>query len=288
MQKFTPAKKAEERIAQRPDDAQANTDFIKMIQAFESQIKLALPRHLSPSKMTRIIMTEVRKEPKLASCDRTSFLGALITCAQLGLEPGAALGHAYLLPYWNSKTKRLECQLIIGYQGKIDVAERDGRITINASVVYEKDTFDWEEGDSPFIKHKPFLGEDPGPVIASYAVARYADGRKKIRVVRMHEILAAKAKSPSGSKGFGPWISDFAEMAMKTAIHRLFKQLPKNPEMARVTELSDKEDLGDQALADAYTDFRADNSLPEVPGVNDTPAIDGAVESEEDAKPIDV
>lgn len=289
MQKFTPAKKAEERIAttqDRPDSAQAEDAFTKMIRNFESQIKLALPRHLSPSKMTRIILTEVRKEPKLALCERTSFLGALITCAQLGLEPGSGLGHAYLLPYWNGKQKRYECQLIIGYQGKIDLAERDGRITINCSVVYEKDTFEYEEGINPFIKHKPYLEEEPGKIIGSYAVARYADGRIKMRVLRMHEILRAKNASPSGSKGYGPWISDFAEMAMKTAIHRLFKQLPKNPEMTRAIELSDKESIGEsQNLGDAYQDFRQENAnIPEVEGVNDTPAIDGETIEAENAE----
>lgn len=266
MQKFTPAKKAEDRIGSNDQQKNSISAFAKMVQDFEGQIKLALPKHLSPSKMTRIILTEVRKNPKLAECEKTSFFGAIITCAQLGLEPGAALGHAYLLPYWNSRKSSYECQLIIGYQGKIDLAERDGRVTISSSVVYEKDFFDYEEGDNPFIKHKPYLGsDDPGKIIASYAVARYADGRKKMRVLRLYEILAAKTASASGGgkNPYGPWLDHFQEMAMKTAIHRLFKQLPKNPEMARVMELSDKELMDEpQNLSDVYNDFTQEHSLP--------------------------
>lgn len=272
MKNYSPANKSEQRTISKTPTNQDS--FVKMIQAFESQLKLALPRHLSPSKMTRIILTEVRKEPKLAECDRTSFLGALITCAQMGLEPGAALGHAYILPYLNKKKGKYEAQLIIGYQGKIDLIERDQRITINASCVYEKDEFSFEEGCNPYIKHKPYLGEDPGKIIASYAVARYADGRKKMRVLRMHEILNAKKYS---SNQYGPWATAFSEMAMKTAIHRLAKQLPKNPEMTRAIELADKESIDEsQNLGDVYKDFREDQGLEEIEGLyeeSDIPAL---------------
>ena len=76
-------------------------DLVGLIQKFEPQIRNALPKHITPERMTRIVMTEVRKNPQLAECDKASFFGAVIQCAQLGLEPGTGLGHAYLLPYRN-------------------------------------------------------------------------------------------------------------------------------------------------------------------------------------------
>lgn len=256
---YSPAKKSEQRTA--AGSPTNNADFFKLIQQFEAQIKLVLPKHLTPSRMTRIIVTEVRKTPLLASCDRTSFFGAIITCAQLGLEPGSGLGQAYLLPFWNSKANKYEVQLIIGYQGMLDLCERDGRITVEAHVVYEKDEFEFSLGSEASIKHKPYMGSEPGKLIASYCIARYKDGRMKFRVLPAHEIEAAKSFSKTSK--FGPWVDHCAEMARKTAIRRLFKMLPKSPEMARVQELDDKLESGSQSqsLDQTLLEFKEDLSV---------------------------
>ena len=100
----------------------------------KAQMALALPKHMTADRLARIATTEIRKVPKLASCDQASFLGAIMQCAQLGLEPGGALGHAYLIPFdkrqkvngrW--ETVSTEAQLIIGYRGMIDLAAALGR-----------------------------------------------------------------------------------------------------------------------------------------------------------------
>ncbi len=235
-------------------------ELINLVQKFEGQIKLALPKHLTASRMTRILVTEVRKNPKLASCDRTSFFGAIITCAQLGLEPGSGLGQVYLIPYGR------EVQMQIGYQGMVELAERDGRVTVDANVVYEKDKFDYNLGTEGFIKHAPYIGKDhPGDVIASYAVAKYKDGRVKFRVCPLHEI--EKAKSSSKSANNGPWKTHFAEMARKTAIKRLFKILPKSPEIAKAVEIEERSEMSDsQNLSDVYVEFKNEHkiSVPEI------------------------
>lgn len=204
-------------------------DLVGLIKKFEPQIRTALPRHITPERMTRIVMTEVRKNPKLAECDRASFFGSVIQCAQLGLEPGTGLGHAYLLPFSNKG--RMEVQLIVGYQGMIDLAERSGKVTIDAHVIYEKDEFEFTLGLDPSIKHVPYFGDgDRGDVKGAYAVARYADGRSKFRVLSRADIDNARASSKSGKSNYSPWATHYDEMARKTAIRRLFKMLPKSPE----------------------------------------------------------
>lgn len=55
----------------------------------KAQMALALPKHMTADRLARIATTEIRKVPKLAACDQASFLGAIMQCAQLGLEPGA-------------------------------------------------------------------------------------------------------------------------------------------------------------------------------------------------------
>lgn len=240
-------------------------ELIDLVQKFEGQIKLALPKHLTASRMTRIIMTEIRKNPDLAKCNRASFFGAIIQCAQLGLEPGNALGHAYLIPY------KTECQLIIGYQGKIELAERDGRLSLDANVVYEKDVFEYEGGSHPKLVHKPYMGkEDPGDVIGSYAIARYTNGTIKVHVCPLHVIEKARRSSKARYKGC-PWDEHYGEMAMKTAVHRLFKRLPKNPEMQKAQEIDDAAEIGGtQEMSNVFLEFKEQNKLPEI-GINDEP-----------------
>ena len=81
-----------------------------------------------------IVMTELRKTPKLLECDAASLMGSIGQVAQLGLEVGGLLGHAYLIPYGR------ECQLVIGYKGLMELARRSGQIkSIEARAVFEGD-----------------------------------------------------------------------------------------------------------------------------------------------------
>nr|MBA2817036.1 hypothetical protein [Candidatus Pantoea persica] len=107
----------------------------------KAQIALALPRHMTADRLARITMTELRKTPS----DQMSFLDVIMQCAQLGLEPGGTLGHAYLLPFDKRQkqgnqwvTVATETQLIVGYRGMIDLAHRSGQIvSLSARAVFE-------------------------------------------------------------------------------------------------------------------------------------------------------
>lgn len=75
--------------------------------------------------------------------------------AQLGLEPGSALGQAYLVPYGN------QCQLILGYRGMIDLARRSGQVlSLSAFAVHEGDEFSYQLGLHPDIHHVPSCEAD--------------------------------------------------------------------------------------------------------------------------------
>lgn len=266
--------------------AEKQNNLVRLIQQFESQIKLALPAHLTPSRITRIIVTEIRKNPLLAECDQASLFGAIIQTAQLGLEPGSGLGQAYLIPYRNGTTGRYECQFITGYQGMVDLAERSGQVTVEAHCVYQKDKFEVQLGTDAWIKHEPYFGEidanghltasEPGPLIATYAVARYKDGRYKFRILPLHEIEKARKSSQVGRQNKGPWRDFYDEMAKKTAIRRLFKLLPKSPEILRVQELEDREEIDQSQNLDTVFYEHTGAELP-LPSLEE---IEAAKESE--------
>ncbi|HDI5730787.1 TPA: recombinase RecT, partial [Salmonella enterica subsp. enterica serovar Typhisuis] len=112
--------------------------------------------------------------PALGDCDTMSFVSAIVQCSQLGLEPGGALGHAYLLPFGNrnEKSGKKNVQLIIGYRGMIDLARRSGQIaSLSARVVREGDDFSFEFGLEEKLVHRPGENED-AQVTHVYAVAR--------------------------------------------------------------------------------------------------------------------
>lgn len=255
-----------------------------------AQIKAALPRHMTPERLARIATTELRKTPKLMQCDPMSFLGSVIQCAQLGLEPGNALGHAYILPYdkrakvagrW--ETVATEAQLIIGYRGMIDLARRSGQIlSLSAQAVYSGDEFECVFGLDPTLRHVPdFNNPDrakPEHLTFVYAVAKLKDGGTQFAVMSRAEIDAIRGRSKAAESG--PWVTDYEPMALKTVIRRLFKYLPVSVEIQRAVQLDEKADAGlpqdnafvidgdfrpaEPSLADAFADrIRAAADRPE-------------------------
>jgi recombination protein RecT len=222
--------------------------------AVQSQLKVALPRHMTAERMARIATTEMRKVPKLAECDPMSFLGAVIQCAQLGLEPGNALGHAYILPFEKRKkigntwqTVSTEAQVIIGYRGMIDLARRSGQIvSIEARAVYEGDEFDCSLGLESKLTHTPDWQNPnrsmPDKLRFVYAVAKLKDGGIQFDVMSRAEVDGIRARSKSADNG--PWVTDYAAMALKTVVRRLFKFLPVSIEMQQAVSIDEQAEAG--------------------------------------------
>lgn len=216
----------------------------------KSQLAAALPRHMTPERMARIVTTEVRKTPQLLKCERNSFLGAVIQCAQLGLEPGNSLGHAYILPFEKREkrngqwvTVRTDAQLIIGYRGMIDMARRSGQIiSISARAVRLGDEFNYRFGLEEDVTHVPSDEAGDAAITHVYAVARLRDGGVQFEVMSRQQIEAVQAQSKS--KDSGPWKTHWEEMAKKTVIRRLFKYLPVSVEIQRAVTLDESAEAG--------------------------------------------
>jgi len=225
----------------------------------QAEISTALPAHIKPERLARIALTEFRKTPQLANCDPKSFLGAVIQCAQLGLEPGSGLGHAYLLPFQNKREGRTDVQFIIGYRGMIDLARRSGQIvSLQAHAVYENDHFDFAYGLDERLEHIPSDDvANRGGLKAVYAVAKLKGGGHQIEVMWKSEVDQIRSQSKSGKSG--PWVSHYEEMAKKTVIRRLFKYLPVSVEMQKATMMDEQAESGLQDNAGYYGDIEAGN-----------------------------
>jgi recombination protein RecT len=248
--------------------AVANT-FPEMLNTYKGEIARALPKHLNADRLARIALTSFRQTPALGKCDPRSVFASVIQASQLGLEPGL-LGQAYLVPYGN------QCQLIPGYQGLIDLALRSGRVvSLQAHAVHDKDTFEYELGATPMLKHKPSMADDRGPIIAFYAVAKLSNGEPVFEVMSRSDVDKVMHKSQSKGNS-GPWKDHYEQMGRKTAIRRLFKFLPKSVEMAQAMTL---DAVASEGKAQNITVGDAIDGTW-VPVEDDTPAADKPVTME--------
>jgi len=160
------------------------------IKQMEGEIKKALPSVITPERFTRIVLSALSTNPKLAATTPQSFLAAMMTAAQLGVEPNTPLGQAYLIPYFNSKTRCSECQFQLGYKGLIDLAYRSGEVSvIQAQVVYANDDFTFSFGLDPQLKHVP-AHENRGEPTFVYAMFRTKDNGYGFEVMSMGKMHA--------------------------------------------------------------------------------------------------
>lgn len=222
--------KAKEAKAARPADPASTMKAY--ITRMKGEIAKALPSVMTPERFTRIVTSAISTTPQLAQTTPQSFLGAMMTAAQLGLEPNTPLGQAYLLPYKNHG--RLECQFQLGYKGLIDLAYRSGQVTIiQAHEVRENDEFSYSFGLEPTLHHVPARG-DRGNVICYYAMFRTKDGGFGFEVMSREDVEAhARQYSKSYGNGYSPWSTNFDEMAKKTVLKKCLKYAPLKSDFVR-------------------------------------------------------
>lgn len=215
---------------------------LKTVQGLFTQnrkaIEDALPRHVTADRMIRIALTELRKTTKLLQCDPLSILGSIVQASQLGLEPGGALGHCYLVPY------KRECQLQIGYRGMVDLARRSGNIvSLSARCIFEGDVWGVEFGTEEKLKHVPSFTSKK--ITHVYAVAQLRDGGTQFEIMSLAEVEHIRDTYSSSyryDKASSPWSTNFEEMAKKTLVRRLFKMLPTSVEIRQAIAIDDDDD----------------------------------------------
>lgn len=228
------------------------------------QLEMAVPKWLSVDRLLRVAFSSVLQNPQLLDCTPDSIMGALIRCAQVGLEP--VMGRAYLVPYRNNRKpgKPMECQFQAGYQGLVDLGRRSGEIKdVKAHVVYEKDQFEIEYGDNERLYHKPnWTAPDREAPIGAYAVWVYKDGYKSTTFMPIRDIYAIRDRSQAwqAHKKYGydcPWTTDEGEMIKKTVIKRSAKLAPASIEFMQAVELDNQAEFGTTPSLGAGLDLQA-------------------------------
>ena len=198
-------------------------------EAMREQFARSLPSHLTPERFARIAITALTRTPKLLDCTPESLMRCLLDLSAFGLEPDGRRAH--LIPYKD------QCTLVIDWKGLAELAMRSGVIAkLHADVVCENDTFEYNLG--AITCHKIDFRKPRGEVYAAYALAQTKTGEVFVSVLSKDEVEAVRKRSRSGTSG--PWVSDWNEMAKKTAFRRLSKWLPLSAEFRDAQEKDDE------------------------------------------------
>lgn len=211
----------------------------KFLESRREALAQLVPKHLSVDRLLKVALNSISKSEKLKKCTMLSVLQCVVTCAELGLEPGGALGGAYLVPFDDKKNNQTICTLIIGYRGYVDLMRRSGQLsTIRAKVVHERDKFRYREGIDVVLEHEPCLDGDPGAPRFTYCILKLSDGGVQVEVMSKAEVDSIRGRSRASS--YGPWVTDYEEMSKKTVIRRAAKLAPMSSELAKALEAEDE------------------------------------------------
>jgi recombination protein RecT len=201
---------------------------------------MVLPANVTAEYFIQVSLTAIYTNPKLLECSKNSILGSVMKAAQLQLSLDPLLGHAYLVPRYNKKTRGLEAALQIGYRGYIELAQRSGKVSyVYSELVYACDFLHIEFGAEKVLRHVPnFEDETRGDVDefsgellglkGAYTVTKYSDGATDFEYMPIKELNRIKGRSLSLDSG--PWVTDPQEMFKKIPTRRMAKRWPLSPQ----------------------------------------------------------
>ena len=200
------------------------------------------------------LMRQQQTQPDFfTNVTQASFMEALFRCAKDGLIPD---GKEAAIATYKGVATYLPMR-----DGLVKILWRTGQIRdINDQVVtkpeYDEDRFDYEEGSTGFIKHRPRLDrKDTDTIVAAYCVVNLVNGGSIREVVGEADLKKIAAMSRSPATRAWPM-----QMARKAAIRRVMGKMPRDPAVASV--LAHDEDNYDFDMLDV-------NKTPTPSGVMD-------------------
>ncbi len=234
---------------------------------FKPQMAMALPKHLTPDRMARLALTAFSTNPDLQNCTPHSIAASVMTASTLGLEPGVN-GQGYLIPYKGT------CTFVPGWKGLVDIANRSGRCTVWTGAVFEGDEFDYQLGDSPYVRHRPGDEDDPAKLTHVYAIGRVNGSNwPVIEVWTMRKVWHHRDKyNKVGSRHYS--FKENEMYARKVPLLQVLKYMPSSIELANALAVSNAAEAGRGAVIEG--NFVTIND----PDPSDTGAAEAATNAE--------
>jgi recombination protein RecT len=194
------------------------------------EIEKALPKHLSPERMTRLALTAFSNNPALQTCEPRTILSSLMLASQLGLEPGVN-GQGYLIPYKDT------CTFVPGWRGLVDIVNRSGRATVYTGVIYADQRYTFTDGARrDLVIHNESACIDPADITHAYAIG-WLNGAEHPVVELWPVAKIIKHRDKFNKVGSSHYSYRHPEMYYrKIALLQVLKYMPQSIELSDATE----------------------------------------------------
>jgi len=194
------------------------------------------------ARLIRIVHSAVARNPTILTCHPPTIVQAVLQGAECGLEIGGVRGEAYLVPFWNSKANRRDCQFIAGYKGLVRLMlQTPTHRNLEARLVYDGDTYERVYGSSPGIVHRPGADVDrtKREIVAAYAVLHFTDDRApqfedmdRMQLDRVRN----RVRDRNRGRDLGPWATDTDAMFRKCPIRAIANMVELSPRARKAIE----------------------------------------------------
>jgi recombination protein RecT len=294
QQQPSPAQQSQ--IQRLSPEKQKVVELGQLIEKRRDAIAQIAGKHFDANRLVKLAQWALTSNTGLVQCNPGTVLVCLIRCAELGLEPNAAIPQRrmWLVPRKNDRLKEgKECTYVVDYRAKMQIARDTGLVPyINAGVIFSREVFEYEEsagGDTVAkFRHVPLVTApeaERGEKLAYYAVARLENGQLLAEVWPVSKMQTFRARHDS-SRGSAkaPWATDFDAMAKKTMLNQLFQRLPagSTPEQQKLQEITAEETSIEVegktvGTGPAFADLDAVDVIPEGMGQTTDSEVENAI-----------
>lgn len=176
------------------------------------------------------ITSTVSNNPALQECDYATIVNAALLAESLSLSLSPTLGHAYLVPFNDSRNNRKVAQFQLGYKGYIQLAIRSGQYRrLNVVCIKQGELISFDPLTEE-IKLKTIEDEairESTPTTGYYAMLEYINGFTKAIYwsrEKMESHALEYSKGYKAKKGYTFWEKNFDAMACKTMLRQLISK----------------------------------------------------------------
>lgn len=211
-------------------------------------------------RLIRRAMLYFASKAELHDVTVNSFLMCVVQAAELGLALDGRLCHAVafncnVAPKGKPAQWERRAQMMPDYKGLISIAKRSNQVAdVDGNVVGFNDHFKFGEiGPTQVFEYTPHL-DGHGEIRGAYSRIILPNGLWSVEYMSLAELEHVRNKSKA--KDSGPWVTDTAQMQIKTVIRRHLKMYCDDPTFVRATEIDDLADVIDGEIVTRSGDNR--------------------------------
>lgn len=157
----------------------------------------------------------------LEKCSHGSFLAAVGEILRTGLLPDQ--NKVNIQAMWNKDAGEFQAAVQYSYQGKVDRLLSSGAVSyIRCETHHENDEFEIVMGTQPRVDHVPSF-EDRGKIKGVWGIVQMKDGSQSVWWMSVADVERCRGASRTGDNDYGPWATDYEEMAKKSLFHNMCK-----------------------------------------------------------------